>query len=239
VNGTSSYTASADNVSDLIMSASYPMTNVAYVNGALAALATTAIPKFLVGWNNALWGGFWNIGGTDYPTSVYFSASVDNSGLSNGNNTSWNSYNYINVGTLDDGKIIGLYPGLQGRLYVFKEFGTYIIQPTGNSALPYWSGHWKGQGWDLSIQRVFFQTFSSSNLQDNESIDPTGRRLRRLRYREDEVLLGGVRYEPNEFLSDSSELWSRANGCFLNHQLFPKYGYYFRCEFSNMGNTRE
>lgn len=135
--GTTSYTSSADNVSDLILGASYPMSNVGYINGALAALDVSAVPKFLVGWNNALWGGFWNIGGVDNPTAVYFSASVDNSGLSNGNVTSWNSYNYINVGTLDDGKIIGLYPGLQGRLYVFKEFGTYIIQPTGNSALPY------------------------------------------------------------------------------------------------------
>lgn len=115
----------------------YLLQNVNYVNGALAALDTSAVCKFLVGWNNALWGGYWNISGTDFPIHVYYSASFDNSQSSTGNVTSWNNTNYLIVGTLEDGKIIGLYPGLQGRLYVFKEFSAYIIQSTGNSAIPY------------------------------------------------------------------------------------------------------
>ena len=127
-------TIAVDNVPDstLQLPNNYQLTNVAYINGALAALPTTSVPRFLVSWNGQVWGGNWNNGAL--PIRVYWSSSVDNSQLSSGNCTSWNSFNYIDVGSIDDGNIIGMYPGLQGRLFIFKENATYIIQPTGNTS---------------------------------------------------------------------------------------------------------
>ena len=134
VTGAGSYTIT-DNVLDSVLQlpTNYQLTNVSYFNGELANLPTTFVSKFSVGWNNQLWGGYWldTSGPTEYPIRVYWSAAVDNSQTSTGCCTSWNSLNYIDVGTLDDGKIIGMWPGLQGHLYVFKENSTYIIEPTG------------------------------------------------------------------------------------------------------------
>lgn len=115
--------------------------NASYANGALQILNIGSVPKFITAWNGQTWGANWNVAsgsGTiqagSYPIRVYWSASNDNSGLSAGNSTNWNSFNYLDIGTLDDGNIIGMWPGLQGVLYIFKEYSTYVIQATGNTS---------------------------------------------------------------------------------------------------------
>lgn len=126
-----------DSISDANISTpgnNYTLSNVNYINGALAALPVGSVPKFITAWNGQIWGANWIVGNNNYPIRVYWSASTDNSQLSPGNVTSWNSFDYIDVGTIDDGNIIGLWPGLQGRLYVFKEFATYVIEPTGQTS---------------------------------------------------------------------------------------------------------
>lgn len=138
VNGTTSYVV-YDGVPDTTLQAvtNFSMTNVAYSSGILQALDTTLAPKFVCTFNGQVFGGYWSGASGTFKRRIYWSNSTDNSGLSNGNITSWNALNFIDVGTDADGEIIGLYPGLQGRLYIFKQLSTYLLQPTGNSVLPF------------------------------------------------------------------------------------------------------
>lgn len=67
------------------------------------------------------------------PNRIYFSDFTDNTLQANGNATSFNQNNFIDLDTTDGFPIIGMFTGLGGRLFVFKENGTWIISPTGST----------------------------------------------------------------------------------------------------------
>lgn len=135
VAGTHAYSF-ADNNSDASISTGInPNTNLASVilanvnyNQQLLPFSGQQ-PKFLKAWNNRLF--IANV--ANFPSRIFWSDFTDNTLQANGNVCSWNLNSFLDVDANDGYPIIGMFPGLGGRLFIFKENGTWIISSTGST----------------------------------------------------------------------------------------------------------
>lgn len=148
--GTNSYTFSADNNDDVTITTGtsfYPLalggiqtdgSNITYFNGALQTLNVAWVPTFISTWQNRILGSNWNNqGAIQYKSRLYWNDLQDSSQTSVGNIGGWNALNFLDFDQGDGLPIIGQYPGLQGRFYVFKINSTFVLQATGNSSSPF------------------------------------------------------------------------------------------------------
>ncbi len=136
--GTSTYTV-IDAIPDVqLYTNDYQMANITYEDGVLTALQPGWVPYFIMSWLGYVVGANWNDpSGNNYPRRIYWSAQTDNSLASSGNITTWNSDDYEDVGDDSTGDILGVFPGLQGRAYIWCQNATFLMLATGNAELPF------------------------------------------------------------------------------------------------------